>query len=132
MPASARADSVTYGAGSLVYTGEEARDQVTIAREGSNLLLSAEADDTLSAPGACARRSANSVSCPQGPSTAVNVDLRGGDDALTVTLPDTPALSVVASGGAGNDVLDASARRAARSAATRATTGCWRAAGPST
>ncbi len=82
-------------------------DQVTIARDGSNLLLSAEAGDTLSAPGVCTRRSASSVSCPQGPSTALAVDLRGGDDALTVTLPDTPALSVVASGGAGNDVLDA-------------------------
>jgi RTX calcium-binding nonapeptide repeat (4 copies) len=112
VPASARADSVTYGIGSLVYTGEEVRDQVTIAREGSNLLLSAEAGDTLSAPGVCTRRGANSVSCPQGPSTAVNVDLRGGDDALTVTLPDAPALSVVASGGAGNDVLDASAAAA--------------------
>ena len=87
-------------------------DQVTIAREGSNLLLSAEAGDTLSAPGVCTRRSASSVSCPQGSSTAIAVDLRGGDDALTVTLPDTPALSVVASGGAGNDVLDASAAAA--------------------
>jgi hypothetical protein len=111
-PASARADSVSYGAGSLLYTGEEARDLVTIAREGSNLLLSAEAGDTLSAPGSCTRRSANSVSCPQGPSAAVNVDLRGGDDALTVTLPDAPALSVVAGGGAGDDVLDASAAAA--------------------
>jgi hypothetical protein len=108
VPVSARADSVSYGVGSLVYTGEEVRDQVTIAREGSNLLLSAEAGDSLSAPGVCARRSASSVSCPQGPSTVVNVDLRGGDDALTVTLPDAPALSLVASGGAGNDGLDAS------------------------
>jgi hypothetical protein len=108
LPVSARADSVTYGVGSLVYTGEDVRDQVTIAREGSNLLLSAEAGDSLSAPGVCTRRSTNSVSCPQGPSTVVNVDLRGGDDALTVTLPDTPALSVVASGGSGNDGLDAS------------------------
>jgi hypothetical protein len=112
VPVPARADSVSYGAGSLLYTGEETRDQVTIAREGSNLLLSAEADDTLSAPGECTRRSANSVSCPQGSTTAVNVDLRGGDDSLTVRLPDAPALSVVASGGAGNDVLDASAAAA--------------------
>jgi hypothetical protein len=109
VPASARADSVTYGVGSLVYTGEEARDQVTIAREGSSLLLTAEAGDALSAPGLCTRLSASSVSCPQGATTAVNVDLRGGDDALTVRLPDTPALSVVASGGTGNDGLDASA-----------------------
>jgi hypothetical protein len=108
LPVSARADSVTYGVGSLVYTGEEVRDQVTIAREGSNLLLSAEAGDSLSAPGVCTRRSASSVSCPQGSSTVVNVDLRGGDDTLTVTLPDTPALSLVASGGSGNDGLDAS------------------------
>jgi hypothetical protein len=108
LPASARADSVTYGVGSLVYTGEDGRDQVTIAREGSNLLFSAETGDSLSAPGACTRRGTSSVSCPQGPSTVVNVDLRGGDDALAVTLPDAPALSVVASGGAGDDVLDAS------------------------
>ena len=79
-----------YGIGSLVYTGEDGRDQVTIAAEGSNLLLSAGAGDTLSAPSGCTRRSASSVSCPPGPSTVVNVDLRGGDDALTVTLPDAP------------------------------------------
>jgi hypothetical protein len=111
-PAAARADSVSFGAGSIVYTGEEARDQVTIAREGSNLLLSAEPGDTLSAPGACTRGSASSVSCPQGTNTAITVDLRGGDDTLTATLPDAPALSLVAGGGAGNDVLDASAAAA--------------------
>jgi hypothetical protein len=108
VPASARADSVAYRGSALIYTGEAVRDQVTIAREGSNLLLSAEPGDALIAPGACTRRSANSVSCPAASLTALGVELGGGDDALTVTLPDTPALALSATGGPGNDGLDAS------------------------
>jgi len=106
-PAAARADTVAYRGTTLVYTGESVRDVVSIQRQGTSLLLSAEAGDTLLAPRSCTRSTAASVSCPAG--AALEVDLLGGDDALTVALPDSPAMPLTVSGGDGNDVLDASA-----------------------
>jgi hypothetical protein len=103
----ARADTVGYRGTTLVYTGETVRDVVAIQRQDASLLLSAEAGDTILAPRTCTRSGAASVSCPAG--AALEVDLVDGDDALTVSLPDSPAMPLTVSGGNGNDVLDASA-----------------------
>jgi Ca2+-binding RTX toxin-like protein len=106
--AAARADSVAFQGTALAYAGDGGADQVVISRDGAALVFRAGPGQPLSAPGTCARRSASEVSCPAGSVTAVTVDLLGGNDTLTATLPDTPATALTAHGGAGNDVLDAS------------------------
>jgi hemolysin type calcium-binding protein len=107
--AAARADSVAYQAATLAYEGDGGADQVVVSRDGAALVFRAGPGQPLAAPGTCARRSASEVGCPAGSVTAVTVDLMGGNDTLTATLPDTPATSLTAHGGAGSDVLDASA-----------------------
>jgi Ca2+-binding RTX toxin-like protein len=105
----ARADSVAYEGAALAYAGDGGADQVVISRDGAALDFRAGPGQALSAPAGCLRRSTSEVACPGGAVTAVTVDLAGGADTLTATLPDTPAVSLTAHGGAGNDVLDASA-----------------------
>jgi Ca2+-binding RTX toxin-like protein len=104
----ARADTVAYRGTSLAYDGDSGADQVAVSRDGPTVVFRAGPGQALAAPPACTRRSASEVACPAGSVSGVAIDLMGANDTLTATLPDnTPTLS--AHGGAGDDVLDASA-----------------------
>jgi Ca2+-binding RTX toxin-like protein len=106
--AAARADMVAYRGTTLAYDGDSGDDQVVVSRDGTALVFRAAPGEALAAPRACARRSASEVACPAGSISDVAVDLMGGNDSLTATLPDTTS-SLTAHGGTGDDVLDASA-----------------------
>jgi Ca2+-binding RTX toxin-like protein len=97
------------GASSLIVTGSDQAEDVTVSfSDGGYLLQGAGADDVrLDEPQSetCTRDpAANSVYCP-GSASSIQASLRGGDDTFTVTDSVTGGISATIDGGQGADTL---------------------------
>jgi Ca2+-binding RTX toxin-like protein len=97
------------GSTSLIVTGNEGSDDVTVSDAGGTYEVTAEPggnEVTLGDPGssACVRESSTQVAC-QGPIDSVQASLGGGNDTFTVAASVPASVSSTIDGGKGEDTL---------------------------